>query len=112
MLSQLQLLVFSALAFSVLIRTGIYPPELRSVNLDFDWFYRRFGAWLVAGLATATAAFNEAASRALRGAAQRMVIWIKEWHGADAVLARTWTTGSLALWVALMLAMYLLVVYL
>ena len=40
------------------------------------------------------------------------MIWIKEWHGADAALARTWTTGSLALWVALMLAMYLLVVYL
>jgi multicomponent Na+:H+ antiporter subunit D len=111
-LSQLQLLVFSALAFSVLIRTGIYPPELRSVNLDFDWFYRRFGAWLVAGLAAATAAFNAAAARGLRGAAQRTVIWIKELHGADAVLARTWTTGSLALWVALMLAMYLLVMYL
>ena len=31
-LSQLQLLVFSALAFSVLMRTGIYPPELRSVR--------------------------------------------------------------------------------
>jgi multicomponent Na+:H+ antiporter subunit D len=41
-LTQLQLLVFSALAFSVLMWHGIYPPELRSVNLDFDYFYRRF----------------------------------------------------------------------
>ncbi|HRC59700.1 MAG TPA: Na(+)/H(+) antiporter subunit D, partial [Candidatus Propionivibrio aalborgensis] len=40
--AQLQLLVFSALAFAVLMRTGIYPPELRSVNLDSDWFYRVF----------------------------------------------------------------------
>ncbi len=40
-LTQLQLLVFSALAFSVLMWHGIYPPELRSVNLDFDFFYRR-----------------------------------------------------------------------
>ena len=39
--AQLQLLLFSALAFAVLMRTGIYPPELRSVNLDSDWFYRR-----------------------------------------------------------------------
>jgi multicomponent Na+:H+ antiporter subunit D len=40
-ITQLQLLFFSALAFSVLIRTGLYPPELRSVNLDSDWTYRR-----------------------------------------------------------------------
>jgi multicomponent Na+:H+ antiporter subunit D len=42
-ITQLQLLFFSALAFSVLIRTGIYPPELRSVNIDSDWIYRRLG---------------------------------------------------------------------
>ena len=35
-ITQLQLLTWSALAFSVLVRTGLYPPELRSVNLDFD----------------------------------------------------------------------------
>ncbi|HWM28246.1 MAG TPA: Na(+)/H(+) antiporter subunit D [Woeseiaceae bacterium] len=39
---QLQLLLFSALAFAWLKLTGIYPPELRSVNLDADWVYRRF----------------------------------------------------------------------
>ena len=38
---QVQLLFLSALAFTLLMRTGIYPPELRSTNLDFDWFYRR-----------------------------------------------------------------------
>jgi multicomponent Na+:H+ antiporter subunit D len=40
-ITQLQLLLFSALAFAFLIRSGIYPPELRSVNLDVDWIYRR-----------------------------------------------------------------------
>ena len=39
--TQLQLLMFSALAFTVLMVKGIYPPELRSVNLDTDWIYRR-----------------------------------------------------------------------
>ena len=34
--TQLQLLFFSALAFGFLMRTGLYPPELRSTNLDFD----------------------------------------------------------------------------
>lgn len=40
-ITQLQLLLFSALAFAVLKRTGIYPPELKATNLDTDWFYRR-----------------------------------------------------------------------
>ncbi len=39
--NQLQLLVFSAIAFAVLMRSGIYPPELRSINLDADWLWRR-----------------------------------------------------------------------
>ncbi len=38
--SQLQLLLFSALAFVTLMITGLYPPELRSVNLDADWLLR------------------------------------------------------------------------
>jgi multicomponent Na+:H+ antiporter subunit D len=40
-ITQLQLLLFSALAFAVLKRTGIYPAELRAINLDSDWLYRR-----------------------------------------------------------------------
>ncbi len=38
---QLQLLLFSALAFTLLLLSGIYPAELRAINLDVDWFYRR-----------------------------------------------------------------------
>ncbi|MBL4721496.1 MAG: Na(+)/H(+) antiporter subunit D [Alphaproteobacteria bacterium] len=41
-ISMLQLLAFAALAFAVLQRTGLYPPELRSTVLDSDWVYRRF----------------------------------------------------------------------
>ena len=39
-LTQTQLLFFGALAFVGLQKTGIYPPELRSVNLDAEWSYR------------------------------------------------------------------------
>ncbi len=40
-IDQLQLLFFSALAFILLMRSGNYPAEIRCVNLDFDWFYRK-----------------------------------------------------------------------
>jgi multicomponent Na+:H+ antiporter subunit D len=55
--SQLQLLFFSALAFATLMLTGIYPPELHSVNLDVDWFPRkgaRLALRLISGPLVAT----------------------------------------------------------
>jgi multicomponent Na+:H+ antiporter subunit D len=40
-MAQLQLLFFSALAFTLLMLSGIYPAEIRAINLDADWFYRK-----------------------------------------------------------------------
>ncbi|MDF1787144.1 MAG: proton-conducting transporter membrane subunit, partial [Verrucomicrobiales bacterium] len=40
---QYALLLFSALAFTLLMRAGLYPAEIRSTNLDTDWFYRKGG---------------------------------------------------------------------
>jgi multicomponent Na+:H+ antiporter subunit D len=40
-LTQLQLLAFSALAFVWLNKQGLYPPELKSVNLDIEFLYRK-----------------------------------------------------------------------
>lgn len=58
-IAQLQLLCFSALAFAGLQMFKLYPPELRSTNLDADWFYRkglglinRFLAWSLNGINT------------------------------------------------------------
>jgi multicomponent Na+:H+ antiporter subunit D len=39
-IGMLQLLMFGALAFTLLILSGYYPAELRAVNLDTDWFVR------------------------------------------------------------------------
>jgi multicomponent Na+:H+ antiporter subunit D len=56
-LAQTQLLFFSALAFTLLLLSGIYPPEIRSINVDADWIYRRgcrqiyrFCAWAFDGI--------------------------------------------------------------
>jgi multicomponent Na+:H+ antiporter subunit D len=110
-LAQLQLLLFSALAFSVLMRTGIYPPEMRRLNLDSDWFYRRLAPRLAIGVSMLFA-LSATALRALRdGAMERIGGAIRRHHGADGVLARTWTTGGMALWAAILLAAYLLLYY-
>ncbi len=110
-LAQLQLLVFSALAFSVLMRTGIYPPEMRSLNLDFDWVYRGLGRRV------SVAALNAASRARIALAGPLEVLWAAGWralyrhHGPEGVLARTWPTGSMALWVMILLLAYLVAYY-
>lgn len=49
-ISQTQILFFSALAFALLLLSGIYPAEMRSTNLDFDWTYRKGAALVYRGL--------------------------------------------------------------
>ncbi len=41
--TQLQLLLFGALAFTLLMLSGYYVPEVRSRNIDTDWTYRILG---------------------------------------------------------------------
>ncbi|MGD9731854.1 MAG: Na(+)/H(+) antiporter subunit D [Desulfamplus sp.] len=40
-MTQTELLFYSALAFTLLLLSGIYPAEMRAINIDFDWFYRK-----------------------------------------------------------------------
>ena len=109
--TQLQLLLFSALAFSVLMRTGIYPPELRAVNLDSDWFYRKLAPALVdavdAGIGAVRLALTQAA---LRGGTP-LVRAVLGLHASSGPLARTLSTGAMALWISALLAVYLVMYY-
>ena len=53
-IAQAQLLFFSALAFCWLKLSGLYPPELPSVNLDAEWVYRKLGPNMAAWAQTAS----------------------------------------------------------
>jgi len=39
--AQFQLLLFAILAFYLMLKGGVYPPELKAINLDLDWLYRK-----------------------------------------------------------------------
>lgn len=110
-IDQLQLLVFSALAFSVLMRTGIYPPELKSVNIDFDWTYRKLAPAIIAPIARGLSAMLAACSAWIGSASERSLRLLRRHHGPEGALARTWPTGSMALWVMILLLAYLVAYY-
>jgi multicomponent Na+:H+ antiporter subunit D len=110
-LTQTQLLFFGALAFVGLQKTGIYPPELRSLNIDAEWTYRWLAPRAIRGFAPV---FNFL-DRAVRSRATRTVRAIQKRAGqiyGPKGLARQWPTGSMVIWVTVMLAAYLIFYFL
>jgi multicomponent Na+:H+ antiporter subunit D len=110
-LAQLQLLVFSALAFSWLMRSGIYPPELRSVNLDSDWLYRGAGLRLAVVFDSAYQSTSAAIAHRLLTAGRMCAAAVERLHGRRGLLAGTSASGSMAISIMLMLLAFLLSYY-
>ena len=110
--TQLQLLMFSALAFTVLMRTGIYPPELKSVNLDTDWFYRVPGSHL-SQLANQfrSITWQWVADGTVRLATKVHDALYKH-HGPEGWFGRTWPTGTMAFWTTVTLGAVVILSYL
>ena len=110
--AQLQLLFWSALAFTMLMRTGIYPPELASTNLDFDWFYRRLGRSAAEATGRAAAALWAALTRAAAACLHHLAETARALSSMDGIPARLTQTSSMVFWTTLLLAAYLLLSFL
>ncbi|MBC8177977.1 MAG: Na(+)/H(+) antiporter subunit D [Deltaproteobacteria bacterium] len=67
-IGQLQLLMFGALAFCLLILSGYYPAEMRAINLDTDWFYRKGGRLFYHAMDRIFNGLNSVSDRILAGA--------------------------------------------
>ena len=110
-IAQLQLLCFALLAFAVLMRSGIHPPEIRAVNLDVDWIYRRLIPKLYRPIAVLIGliwtALSEAALKNL-GQFQNLLY---RWHSPETGMARVRPTGAMVIWVAILLAVTLIASY-
>ena len=108
LVTQFQLLFFSALAFLVLKRTGIYPAVHRSVNLDTDWVYRR----LLPGIVRVMARSGGSAGRSILEGGKTLVAaavsGCRQYHGPQGILGRSWTTGTAVLVVTISLAAFLI----
>lgn len=111
-IGQSQLLIFSALAFALFIRFRIYPPAISTINLDFDITYRKWLPALYRWMIHLTRDGWQSILQDLRGGVHRFVAYMFRHHGPEGILARTWPTGSMALWMAVLLGGFLLIYYL
>jgi len=74
---QLQLLMFGALAFTLLILSGYYVPEVRSKNLDADWTYRKLGRFFYRILDKGLNSLNRLSEGVLMGVVKGLVTFFK-----------------------------------
>ena len=104
----LQLLLFSGLAFFIMLP---YMKRTPTITLDWDWFYRALGPRAV----------NRATHVLSRWHAHKRIDFLRHlgtlfgtlflYHGPQGILARTWATGSMVLWVVILLGVYLVAYY-
>lgn len=110
--TQLQLLFYSALAFSILKKTGIYPPELRSVNIDTDWIYRKAAPWLVARVALRGGKTLGLLKETFLYIYRDVLTAAARYNRPHGLMGEPWLTGRSALWAALLLAAYVILHFL
>ena len=109
--AQGQLLLFSALAFGLLLRAGRYPVPTPSENLDVDWLYRYLLPQWIGRAAVLALIARSALAAPLRARAAHLGTAIMGAHGPRGWLGEPWPTGTAALWAALLLGIYLVLFY-
>lgn len=112
-LTQLQLLFFSAAAFVWLNLKNLYPPELPSTNLDVDWFYRKLAPAFVKNIASTV-------YRTYENLENSVVVSIKlliknsydvEVGKPKGYFAKLWPIETMVVWVAVLLTVYLAIYF-
>ena len=110
-ISQTQLLFFSALAFALLMVSGLYPPELRSVNLDIDWLYRKVGFDLTGFVRHIISTCWKTFASLLHTLLDECIKQTKVLTSPSGVLAKTWSTSTGTSWMLIILAISLAILF-
>lgn len=110
-IAQLQLLFFSALAFTWLKLSGIYPPELPSLNLDAEWIYRHAGPRVIGAAGAFIGVVDQRVRRSVLGALRRLLAGLETYYGPASVAARSWNTAWMVLCAIAALGAYLAFLY-
>ena len=110
-LAQMQLLFFSALAFTWLKLSGLYPPEMRAINIDMEWTWRWLGPRATNRLTQVLSRWHTHRRTDFLRHLGHLFGTLFLYHGPRGILARTWATGSMVLWVVILLGVYLVAYY-
>jgi multicomponent Na+:H+ antiporter subunit D len=107
-LTQLQLLLFSGLAFFVMLP---WLKRTLTITLDTDWLWRRLGPALVGVIGRSIAAANRAARCGAKQAVASSLAQVSKRHGPGSAFARTWPIRTMAISVLVLMLAYLALYY-
>jgi len=107
-LAQMQLLCFALLAFVFLMRKGLHPPEVRGVNLDSDWTYRKLAPALLPGIVQRVANGSNQLLANLKNLVAYVFRKIQPIAKPGGPLAISWGVNSMVLIVTVMMLIVLL----
>ena len=106
-IAQLQILFFSALAFVWLKLSGLYPPELPSVNLDVEWLYRKLGWRAALGVRCRAQAWSAACGNTGARLGRGFGEWAQRCFGPAGRLGEAWDTSRMAIVMIVVLCVFL-----
>ena len=106
-ITSLQLLVFAGLAFLFLIKTGLYPAEMPSTNLDFDWVYRRFLPCCIKCGGKIVVSVDQGVRRGFLHLISEVIRVVHRYSGIEGTFARTYPAGAMVFWAVGFLAIFL-----
>jgi multicomponent Na+:H+ antiporter subunit D len=105
LVAQFQLLLFAGLAFFVMLPL---MKRTLTISLDFDWFYRYLFKTLSMSLIQQASRLGSQLESLIRQNFARLFDGLHRHHGPEGILSRTWPTGSMVLWIAILLGGFLL----
>ncbi len=105
--TQTQLLFFAMLAFVWLNLQGVYPPEIRAVNVDVEWIYRRVLPRSVGGFFRWMWEKDYAIRSYFMGRLDRLTDYLALLHYPGGKAPQMRPTGNMVMWVAVLLAVYM-----
>lgn len=108
-ITQLQLLLFSGLAFFVMLD---YLKRTPTITLDVDWLWRIAGPAVVLSLTRVLHGVLGGFRQGLGAATVLLRSVISRHRQPDGFLMRSWPSGSMSLWVMVVLMSYLAMYYL
>ncbi|MGN7612845.1 Na(+)/H(+) antiporter subunit D [Magnetococcales bacterium HHB-1] len=107
--NMLQLLLFAALAFFLLLSMA---KQTLTITLDFDWFYRKLFPSVVTGVTPLIArAFQTMTAQTQKIVMDGMVQKILHIHSAQGFLAQNRLSGTTVLGMSALLGLYLVLLY-
>lgn len=107
LVTQMQILVFAGVVYVLFLRWNLSPATQRVIYIDVDWLWRKPLGWLAGGIHRGLLDTLSGATSQVARASGELSKKLYLEHGSTGHLARTRPSGSMALYMAVLLVAFM-----